>query len=553
MSLTRVTFVYNGGPQVFPTNFALGVLETDHLYVAIDGNTDGEGNQIFSNFNYDTATGDVTITDPLTVGDTGVIFRQVPINELIVDFEQGEDVTRRNLSRSSKQVLMAVQEVKDQSAQDNLRVDVLEASVMGATTDAQLARDEAEQFAAAAGISAEQASSSQVSAAISEANALESELNAAQATESATTATEQAQIATESAAQSKFWAEVAQGVVVDAEAGVAAFRVMFEGDGTSTGLVLPRAPLSVNNVWLTIDGVDQTFFNIVEASGTFEIIPDGYVWPEGSHIAVRYFAPSNIADFGLVSFSTVGLPTGESATVTYDQETGVMEFSIPQGPQGETGEPGPQGEEGPEGPKGSVGPRGFQGPVGPQGEKGEDGTSVNLLGSFDSEGDLPVSGNIGDGYIINGDLYVWDAAAGDWLNVGRIQGPPGRSINLRKTDTHIQWAREAGKFILDVNGEPLLDAQNNEILDTSNEVWIDIIPLENIKGDKGPPSVSFQETFIGDGTSNALSLSNTPVSEVAVLLWIDGIFQHNISLSGNSLSPVGFEWPNGSTIVVKYE
>lgn len=176
MSLTRLTFTYAGGPQVFSTNFALGVLETEHIFVSVDGNVDGQGNQVFSNFTYDENTGNITITDILTVGDTGVIARNVPINDLITDFEQGADVTRRNLDRMAKQILMSAQQIKDQSDQDNDRVDGIIDDVLTATEQAEILRDEAEGFAAdalvhrtAAGISAGQASSS-ASAAASDAS-----------------------------------------------------------------------------------------------------------------------------------------------------------------------------------------------------------------------------------------------------------------------------------------------------------------------------------------------------------------------------------------------
>ena len=124
MSLTRLTFTYAGGPQVFSTNFALGVLETDHIFVSVDGNVDGQGNQVFSNFTYDKNTGNVTITDTLTIGDTGTIARVVPIESLITSFEEGgTDVTRRNLDRMAKQVLMSAQQIRDQSDADNQRID----------------------------------------------------------------------------------------------------------------------------------------------------------------------------------------------------------------------------------------------------------------------------------------------------------------------------------------------------------------------------------------------------------------------------------------------
>ena len=71
-----------------------------------------------------------------------------------------------------------------------------------------------------------------------------------------------------------------------------------------------------------------------------------------------------------------------------------------------------------------IGPQGPQGPEGPQGPKGEDGKSVTIKGSKESTSELPQSGNsTGDGYIIDGDLHVWDGSS--WNNVGKIQGPQG--------------------------------------------------------------------------------------------------------------------------------
>lgn len=71
---------------------------------------------------------------------------------------------------------------------------------------------------------------------------------------------------------------------------------------------------------------------------------------------------------------------------------------------------------------------------------GADGTSVTILGSFDTVNDLPTSGNTnGDGYLIGGSLYVWDGSA--WIDVGNIQGPAGvngtNGTNGSKTATGI--------------------------------------------------------------------------------------------------------------------
>lgn len=87
---------------------------------------------------------------------------------------------------------------------------------------------------------------------------------------------------------------------------------------------------------------------------------------------------------------------------------------------------GPQGVPGPKGDKGDVGPQGPQGLQGPQGEKGEqgnDGTSLNVLGTKESEADLPLSAEKNDAYLIDGEMWVFDGT--NWNNAGKIQGPQG--------------------------------------------------------------------------------------------------------------------------------
>lgn len=61
------------------------------------------------------------------------------------------------------------------------------------------------------------------------------------------------------------------------------------------------------------------------------------------------------------------------------------------------------------------------------GAKGEDGTSVNIKGSFTSTDELTSITNpqAGDGYLINGDLWVYNGS--DFNNVGQIKGDKGDS------------------------------------------------------------------------------------------------------------------------------
>lgn len=63
---------------------------------------------------------------------------------------------------------------------------------------------------------------------------------------------------------------------------------------------------------------------------------------------------------------------------------------------------------------------------GAKGEDGADGTSVTILGHYDTYAELTAAhptGSSGDSYIVGSDLYVWNGSA--WENVGQIQGPQG--------------------------------------------------------------------------------------------------------------------------------
>jgi hypothetical protein len=138
--------------------------------------------------------------------------------------------------------------------------------------------------------------------------------------------------------------------------------------------------------------------------------------------------PERRTDFPVAGKATTQLINSEFdraylAMRTRRGERGLPGPTGPEGPQGEDGPAGPQGPTGPQGPQGLTGPEGPQGAQGPKGDRGEDGSSVVILGSLASMGDLPSDAEIGDGYLIDGDLHVWDGAS--WVNVGQVRGPQG--------------------------------------------------------------------------------------------------------------------------------
>lgn len=95
---------------------------------------------------------------------------------------------------------------------------------------------------------------------------------------------------------------------------------------------------------------------------------------------------------------------------------------------------------------------------GVDGDPGEPGTGVRILGSYDSEDELnsawqsgTLKGNnppqIGDSYIVNGDIYVFDGD--EFLNCGRLKGEPGEStyLHIKYSDDGISFTKGNGETI----------------------------------------------------------------------------------------------------------
>jgi hypothetical protein len=110
---------------------------------------------------------------------------------------------------------------------------------------------------------------------------------------------------------------------------------------------------------------------------------------------------------------------GSERSWTWNGDVWEIFGAVSVGPQGPAGPPSTV--EGPTGPTGSIG---FTGPTGPTGAPGRDGSGIRILGSTGSTGALPTPGDeIGDTYVVNGILYVWNGTG--WENIGQVQGPTG--------------------------------------------------------------------------------------------------------------------------------
>jgi hypothetical protein len=93
--------------------------------------------------------------------------------------------------------------------------------------------------------------------------------------------------------------------------------------------------------------------------------------------------------------------------------------------------------------------------------KGSDGTSVNILGSYNTLEELKAAhptGSVGDAYIVQGSMYVWCVDNNDWQNVGNIQGPRGPEgtssyLHIRYSDDGLTFTANEGKDVGKYRGE----------------------------------------------------------------------------------------------------
>lgn len=83
---------------------------------------------------------------------------------------------------------------------------------------------------------------------------------------------------------------------------------------------------------------------------------------------------------------------------------------------------------------GTAGPQGAPGAKGDKGDTGDQGVSVTLQGTKATIGDLPLTGNAGDGWIVttgdgnthlDGSLWFWNVTDSAWNDIGPIVGPKG--------------------------------------------------------------------------------------------------------------------------------
>jgi hypothetical protein len=79
-------------------------------------------------------------------------------------------------------------------------------------------------------------------------------------------------------------------------------------------------------------------------------------------------------------------------------------------------------------PVGPIGPAGATGPTGAAGLEGPPGAGVFVRGVYETVEELQEgepTGEVGDAYVVQGNLYIWDSLTEDWSDIGPLEGPQG--------------------------------------------------------------------------------------------------------------------------------
>ena len=167
---------------------------------------------------------------------------------------------------------------------------------------------------------------------------------------------------------------------------------------------------------------------------------------------------------------------------------------------------------------------------GEDGQKGSDGTSVTILGSYASLDALnaahPDNNINGDGYIVNGDLYVWDGT--QFLNVGKIKGDDGKDGKDGENGTsaymHIKYSNDGGLTFTPSNGEEAGDyigVYSDDVVadstDVSRYTWSRMKGEDGIPGEKGKDGTTTYTWIKYSNNADGSGLYDTPNSETVYI------------------------------------
>ena len=152
MPYSKQTFTYEGGARTFTISLALGYIDEADIQVYVTGELGGSGEQLYRTFTFDSEFV-VNVTEALDNPSTVTVERTVAPDVFKIDFEQGADITNRNVMIAFRHNFHLMQEILDGRV-DGIDIDQRAADAEAAAVAAIAAQAAAE--AAAEGIAADE-------------------------------------------------------------------------------------------------------------------------------------------------------------------------------------------------------------------------------------------------------------------------------------------------------------------------------------------------------------------------------------------------------------
>ena len=176
-----------------------------------------------------------------------------------------------------------------------------------------------------------------------------------------------------------------------------------------------------------------------------------------------------------------------------------------------------------------------------KGKDGVDGTSVKILGTYGSESELntahPSGNEIGDSYIVQGDLYVWTGTI--FENVGQIKGEDGKDgVDGVTLYTWIKYSdNENGSNMYDTPNDntKYIGIATNKITQTESNIVSDY-KWSKFKGDDGVDGATYYTWIKYADDKNGNGMSNDPTGK----LYIG--FAYNKTTSTESNVASDYKW-----------
>lgn len=113
MALSRVTIPGDGVTTVFPVSFALGVINENDVTARVGDEVNGIGQPVYRTITFNSPEL-LQISGPPAGDGVPVVFeRTIVLDELLVDYVDGDIINDDNLNTAQKQALMLIHELKD--------------------------------------------------------------------------------------------------------------------------------------------------------------------------------------------------------------------------------------------------------------------------------------------------------------------------------------------------------------------------------------------------------------------------------------------------------